>query len=451
MIALLSAVPILWEALREAAAVDFFLIPFIGSDLRDQALEAAGVSFHAVGGLLGGRYPGRALGPRRRILFLLDELEMGGTQKQVLLLGKALVAQGHQVVLAFFREKGAVLRDDFEAAGIDCILIPKRGRVDREFFFRLARLLRRERDRHIISFGYTANLWTRLAGILARSPRPICCIRDLAYLPAVPGRSILGRLEWLLSWLARRVVSNSAAAARAVAGRRIVPRRKISVISNAIEAAAFADRASARARLGAIAGRTLPGPVIGTLARLVPVKDLGTLLRAAREVVDRIPGALFIIGGEGPARAGLERLRDELRLRESVLLPGSLRGREVLAGLDLAVLTSLEEGSPNFILEAMAAGIPAVSTEVGEIPALLGHGERGWLVPPASPCRTAMAIVEALENPLELRLRAARARLAAALMTPGRLAAAYLSLLPAPAAGRDPGEAPSGEAAADPN
>jgi glycosyltransferase involved in cell wall biosynthesis len=147
-------------------------------------------------------------------------------------------------------------------------------------------------------------------------------------------------------------------------------------------------------------------PIVGTLARLVDVKDLATLVRAARYVVDAVPDARFVLGGEGPERVALEALRAELGLAAHVHLPGTLDGRDVITGFDVAVLTSLREGMPNFVVESMAAGVPLVSTRA----------------------RVADGILETLRAPGEARARAARAAAKLADMTPAKIAARYLSL-----------------------
>src|SRR5207237_4938810 len=114
-----------------------------------------------------------------------------------------------------------------------------------------------------------------------------------------------------------------------------------------------------------------PAPIVGTMARLVPPKDLPTLMRAAARVAARRPEVRFLIGGEGPERVRLEALRGELGLGARLVLPGTVPSRELLTGLDLALLSSSHEGLPNFVLEAMAAGVPVVSTRAGAVPQTL--------------------------------------------------------------------------------
>ncbi len=369
----------------------------------------------------------RVLSAAKPILFLIDELEVGGSQHQILLLAKTLKRGGHPVTVAYFRAAGAALRPEFEAAGIEVQLVPKRFGVDPFFFMRLVRFLSADRSRHVLSFGYTANLWSRLAGWPAGNAPPISCIRNLGYLPR-PSSTVLARLERLLARRSRWVVANSQVTAESVVARGCIPREKMLVIPNAVEGEAPAPREAARARLRALVGGTDAAPIIGTLARLVAPKDLPTLLRAARLVVDRRPEARFVIGGEGPDRPTLEALRRELGLDERFYLPGTLAGRDVITGLDVAVLSSASEGMPNFVLEAMAAGVPIVSTRAGAAPELLEDGKLGRLVAVGDHRALADAIVAVLDEPVEAQATVERAAVKARSMSPAQIAAQYLAL-----------------------
>ena len=368
------------------------------------------------------------------VLFLIDELEVGGSQRQILLLARALVRAGHAVTVGYFRAKGAALVGDLEAADVTVRLVPKTRGVDPAFVVRLARFLAEDRARRVLSFGYTANLWSRVAGALARTPAQVSCIRNFGYLPRREGAmaTVLGRVERVLARRSVRVVANSRATAEALVARGCIPRDKMLVIPNAVESEAPAPREVARARLGEIIGGAEAAvaaevPIVGTLARLVEPKDLPTLLRAARHVVDRRAEVRFVVGGEGPLRPSLEALRRELRLDDRFFLPGTLTGRDIIAGLDVAVLSSSSEGMPNFVLEAMAAAIPVAATRAGAAPELLEEGALGRLAPIGDHAALGDAILAQLADP-EAKTIAARAAQKARAMTAANIANAYLAL-----------------------
>jgi glycosyltransferase involved in cell wall biosynthesis len=369
------------------------------------------------------------------VLFLIDELEVGGSQRQILILTRALVRAGHAVTVGYFRAPGAAMVDDLRAAGVSVRLVAKTRAIDPAFVWRLARFLAEDRRRRVFSFGYTANLWSRVAGALARSPRQVSCIRNFGYLPRSDGAlgPIVAHVERLLARRSVRVVANSHATADALVARGCIPRDKMLVIPNAVEPEPPAPRDEARARLRAIVGDGLDrggtgAPIVGTLARLVEPKDLPTLLRAARHVIHRRGDVRFVLGGEGPLRPLLEGLRRELALDTQVFLPGTLAGRDVIAGLDVAVLSSSSEGMPNFVLEAMAAGVPIASTRAGAAPELLDEGALGRLAPIGDAAALGEAILGLLADPAGARAAAARAAEKARTLTAANIAAAYLAL-----------------------
>jgi glycosyltransferase involved in cell wall biosynthesis len=144
---------------------------------------------------------------------------------------------------------------------------------------------------------------------------------------------------------------------------------------------------------------------------LVPIKDLPTLLRAAQLVRERRPDCRFAIVGDGSERERLEAESRALGLDGSVRFFGWRRDLPAVFGdLDVVVNSSINEGTPVSLIEALAADRPVVATRVGGTPDLLRNGEHGWLVPPQQPEALAGAILEALERPAEARRRARRGR-----------------------------------------
>jgi glycosyltransferase involved in cell wall biosynthesis len=109
-----------------------------------------------------------------------------------------------------------------------------------------------------------------------------------------------------------------------------------------------------------------------------------------------------LIVGEGPERAPIERLRARLQLTAAVTLGGQQNDvRPYYAAATLYVMPSHSEGSPNALLEAMAAGKPVVASEVGGIPEIVTGGRNGLLTPPRNPQALAGAIERLLKDPLE--------------------------------------------------
>jgi glycosyltransferase involved in cell wall biosynthesis len=188
-------------------------------------------------------------------------------------------------------------------------------------------------------------------------------------------------------WLSRslvRYVAVSDQLAEAVHRHERIPRERLAVIPNGVADLPPADAGEVAALRTALVGAR-PGPVVGVAARLVWEKGLDVLLRAwaARRAAPAERGTL-VLAGEGPERSALERLVKELGIGDSVVLPGTItRVACFYRMLDLFVLSSVSEGLPMALLEAMAAGLPIVATRVGGMPAALDDGAAGVLVEPS--------------------------------------------------------------------
>jgi glycosyltransferase involved in cell wall biosynthesis len=132
---------------------------------------------------------------------------------------------------------------------------------------------------------------------------------------------------------------------------------------------------------------------VGLVANLRSVKNIESLVRAADKLATKHPNARFEIAGEGDCRVQLQKLIDALKLRDRVILLGSVENiPKFLATLDVAVLCSLSEGSPNAIMEYMATGLPTIATDVGGSSELIEHEVTGLLVPAGNDAQLAAAI-----------------------------------------------------------
>ena len=144
-------------------------------------------------------------------------------------------------------------------------------------------------------------------------------------------------------------------------------------------------------------------PVVVGAGRLSTQKDFGTLIKAFDKMRDRT-SARLVIFGEGPDREKLEKLRGDLGLEDRVDLPGFVSNLSAeLAASDLFAMSSLWEGLPMVLLEALAVGTPVVCTDCPTGPdEILESGKWGRLVPMNDPSALARGIFSALESPLEI-------------------------------------------------
>lgn len=158
-----------------------------------------------------------------------------------------------------------------------------------------------------------------------------------------------------------------------------IPTRKVHTVVNGIDLSRYQQAGLIREDLGL----SMDDLVAGIVARLHPIKDHVMLLYAFRLVADQEPRAKLLIVGDGAERYNLEQLADQLGLGGHVRFLGARSDvPDILQCLDVFVLSSKEEGLPLCILEAMAAGLPVVATNVGGIPSVVRSDDNGVVVSP---------------------------------------------------------------------
>jgi glycosyltransferase involved in cell wall biosynthesis len=190
-----------------------------------------------------------------------------------------------------------------------------------------------------------------------------------------------------------------------------VPDGKLQLIENAIDTDQFrrsATVADAKQRIGWPAQRLL----VGAAGRLSGEKAFDVLIQAIHDLVGRGVDVGLAIAGDGAERETLQRLVAELGMQDRVQLLGFQSDlRSFYETLDLFVLSSLREGLPNVLLEAMSMEVPVVATRIAGVPRLISHDDNGWLVPAGEQLALANAIGSLLESaPTRSRLAAAGRR-----------------------------------------
>ncbi len=312
----------------------------------------------------------------RKLLVVTDEMEIGGSQRQIGYLLRGIDRQQWQPELVFFRNTSFMI-DELRAQGIGVHHVPKRARFDPVFLLRYAALLRRGRYDIVHAFSLTAELWTLLAGWLTWRRMPL--IASIRGMYLVKGDAFW----WIKRFILRHsaaVISNAKAGVDAAAGRLRMAAENFDVIPNGVATPTPRDpaaRDALRMVLGAPAGKTFALFV----GRLVAQKNVACLLRAqARLAPEERPW--IALAGDGPLRVDLEARVEALQLRDSVRFLGERSDvAALMQSADFLVLPSLHEGMPNVLLESMAAGCPVVASEVGGNPELVDHDVDGLLFP----------------------------------------------------------------------
>lgn len=273
----------------------------------------------------------------------------------------------------------------------------------------VVRVLRREKPDIVQTWLYHSDLVGGLAGLLARIP-VIWNIRATLLDGPTSGGSMSRRTNMVAHVCAkisrtvpRRIISGSHAAMEACV-RHGYPRDKFKLILNGVDSQKSKPDPAARAALRAELGLAEATPVVGMVGRWHPAKDHATFLRAARLVLATRPDVHFILCGRGVDDRNMP-LADAIRANGLTGRVSCLGYREdvprILAALDFLALSSNNEGFPNVLAEAMATGVPCVTTNVGDAPRIVG--DAGRIVPPRDPVALAGALQELLALPAATR------------------------------------------------
>jgi glycosyltransferase involved in cell wall biosynthesis len=331
--------------------------------------------------------------PRTRVLYVIWSLKMGGAERVVFDLARRLDRQLFEPMVCCLNFKGD-LAPDLEAAGVPVFVMDKRPGLDPALVPRLARLMRRQHVDVVHAHLWTSSFWGRLGALVARVPAVVVTEHNLDH----------WRRPWhlLADRLLARTTDEFLFVSREVEGfyreRLALAPERGQVVHNGVERPPLEDLPdpqTARARLG------IPsGPVVGVVGRLEARKGHVFFLEAMARLKETRPGARGLIVGDGVERSTLESRCRQLGLGDTVRIVGFWPDlSEALAALDVFVLPSLMEGHPLAILEAMAAGLPVVATDVGGTAEAVDDGRSGLLVPAGDGAALADAIATLLDDP----------------------------------------------------
>lgn len=294
------------------------------------------------------------------------------------------------------------MSDYARSLGVEPLVLPRLGRdisplSDVVVIGRLWRLFRRERPVIVHTHTAKAGLVGRLAARLAGVPIVVHTFHGhvlKGYFGPVLTRLLLAT-ERFLGRRSDAIVTVSERVKDEIVGFRVAPARRVHVIPLGFDLAPFAD--APRGRLRRKLGLPDEVPLVGIVARLAPVKNHALFLDAARLLAEERSDVHFAIVGDGELRGRLERRTADLGLAGRVHFTGWHRpANEIYADLDVCVISSVNEGTPVTLIEAMATGTPVVGTAVGGVPDLVEDGVTGRLVPSGDAGALALAIRLAL-------------------------------------------------------
>jgi glycosyltransferase involved in cell wall biosynthesis len=177
---------------------------------------------------------------------------------------------------------------------------------------------------------------------------------------------------------------------------------KLFVLENSVDYGRFADVSISKKDAKQMLGMPADSLVFGTIGRLVPTKGLSYLIAAFSKVKKQMPSVHLVLVGDGPCKAELQMRAADALCGDSVHFLGHRANVEqLLKGMDVFILASVAEGMPRVLLEAMAAGVPCVATQVGGIPEVINGEAVGFLVPPGDPEALAEMMLRVAKMPGE--------------------------------------------------
>lgn len=330
------------------------------------------------------------------VLTVIDRLMTAGAETVATRLALGLDGSRFQSILCSTRPSSPEHVAAARAEGVQVLELNRRSRIDVWRWQPLIRLLRSGSVDVVHAHKFASNLWGAL--LVPRSRLPVLLAHEHT---------------WSYEGMLRRVVDRELIARRAGAivavsptdrTRMIelerIPASKVVFIPNGIPDRPAGDGARARRELGLAPSDA----VVGTVCSLRPQKELETALRALGRLAPHRPTLRFVVVGDGPERGRLERLAEELGVPTVFL--GQRPNDEVsdlVAAMDVLVLSSRFEGMPLAVLEWMAAGKAIAATRVGGIPSMLEHEQEALLVPPRDYVALAQAIGRLLDDPTERR------------------------------------------------
>ncbi|MBF0308239.1 MAG: glycosyltransferase [Magnetococcales bacterium] len=332
-----------------------------------------------------------AVSPPWRILHVEASCGWGGQEIRTLTEARGLIGRGHELLL-LAPEEAHILRNAPQY-GVPAQATPL-GKKSLSALWAMRKQLLRFAP-HIVVSHSSVDSWLAAVAVRTLAPRPP--LLRLRHVSTTVGQDPLTR--WLYSKGCDHLVTTGEALKSRLHSENGVAPDHMTSIPTGIDLERFhpGDKSAARHALG------LPetAPIVGIVATLRNWKGHVYLFQAMAELIREEPSRHLLVVGDGPQRANLQRLAAELGLTERLIMPGNREDVPLwLQAMDLFVLPSYaEEGVPQALMQAMATGLPVISTPIGSIGELVIAEQTGLLVPPKQSDALASAIRRLLEHP----------------------------------------------------
>ncbi|MCA9060131.1 MAG: glycosyltransferase [Planctomycetaceae bacterium] len=310
----------------------------------------------------------------RRVVFVIPTLDQSGAERQLVLLATGLVRAGYDIHVVALNRSGPLAKP-LHDAGIPIHVLGKRFRFDVLTGFRLRRLLHHLKPDIVQSYLFSANACVRLPGTCPAGTRVLISERCVDSWKSRWQR----RLDRIMAKRMDAMIANSQSVAEFYAASGI-PRERIHVIPNGIPFVeqTAEEREQCRRELRAELHLQEGQPLVGFAGRLAPQKRLEDLIWAFQLLHQVVDGVRLVLIGDGPDRDSLAMFARNMHCRDKIIFAGHRSdARRLLSGLDVFALPSAFEGMSNSLMEAMAAGIPVVASDIPANCELVEHDVTG--------------------------------------------------------------------------
>jgi len=339
----------------------------------------------------------------KTVVLFIPHLGVGGAELQLCLLAPRLRALGWKPLVATMEDLHGVA-PRLSASGVEVVFLPRAGRAGWDTVAALAHLARGRQAQVIHAWLWASNWRAAVARLLASKVRVIASIRSME-----DDLSTWHRIAYrAMAPLYDAIIVNSRAVRERSAERTGIGREIYYLVPNGVELDRL-DRESREAVV--VPWDPVPAPVVGFVGTLSPRKRAASLAPLAVRILERVPNARFLVVGDGPERGPLEAACSRLAIADRFAFVGyAERVAPFLRRMNVLMHPSMNEGSSNSILEAMAAALPVVAYAVSGNLETVIPGATGCLVEDGREDALAAAVAGLLENPTEARRLGASGR-----------------------------------------
>ena len=310
---------------------------------------------------------------------ITHDLAIGGLQQVIVNICRTINRELFDVSVLCLRGLGEFV-PVVQGLGINVFCLPQ-GEIDYFPFLKIARILRQQK----IDVLHVHNTQPLIEGTISSLLTNVRTIIHTDHARNFPDKLRYMIAEWLVSHFVYKMVGVSEHTSKNLQIYEKISHRKIITIHNGIDGTIY-DGAMDTLQKKTELGIHSDGPVIGLGVRLSRQKGITYLLKAMPHILAVHQDATLVIAGDGPLKSDLEAEVDRLGLGKAVIFVGARSDmHSILKCFDIYILPSLWEGLPMVLLEAMAAGVPIIATDVGGNHSAIKHSFNGSLIPPKDP------------------------------------------------------------------